>query len=268
MNSTEIELYLLSRGFSERKRSDSIDRPKTIEFSINSTFVYVKRDINQFPLVAHPSISASYSEFCLIAGVQANKELNYYFNSNMNAFPAKLNRGIKPTKYGIDFGFENTNALDRFLNILSAVGQKSAAQDLNEIFADVDLTETERLSLIAARIGQGKFRDNLMKEFNSKCQVTGISRNELLRASHIKPWSKSSNGERIDCANGLLLSVQLDALFDSGLITFDDFGMLLSSSQLTYEEVEFYRLSGGVHIEMNGKRREFMAYHRNDVFKK
>ena len=38
---------------------------------------------------------------------------------------------------------------------------------------------------------------------------------ELLRASHAKPWAKASDIERLDSFNGLLLSVHLDAMFDS-----------------------------------------------------
>lgn len=40
-------------------------------------------------------------------------------------------------------------------------------------------------------------------------------------ASHIKPWRKCSNKERLDPQNGLLLTARINALFDCGLISND-----------------------------------------------
>jgi hypothetical protein len=86
--------------------------------------------------------------------------------------------------------------------------------------------QTEREAIARARIGQGRFRDDLLKRWNGRCAVTGLSRPELLRASHIKPWNSSNNQERLDPSNGLLLAIAYDAAFDGGLITFDDEGCL------------------------------------------
>ncbi|MBV7433886.1 HNH endonuclease [Cardiobacteriaceae bacterium TAE3-ERU3] len=55
--------------------------------------------------------------------------------------------------------------------------------------------ETERESLIKARKGQGKFRDELKKYWSNACAVTGCQAVDLLRASHIKPWCASDNTE-------------------------------------------------------------------------
>jgi hypothetical protein len=41
-----------------------------------------------------------------------------------------------------------------------------------------------------------------------------------LKARHIKPWRHASDAERLDGANGLLLSPHIDHLFDEGYITF------------------------------------------------
>lgn len=65
---------------------------------------------------------------------------------------------------------------------------------------------TEAAVLVRARKGQGLFRARVAS-YSSKCRVTGVAEPSLLRASHIKPWSKcESNEERLDGANGLLLS--------------------------------------------------------------
>jgi putative restriction endonuclease len=41
----------------------------------------------------------------------------------------------------------------------------------------------------------------------------GLTTRALLRASHIKPWSQSTDSERLDPANGILLAAHIDALF-------------------------------------------------------
>ena len=104
-----------------------------------------------------------------------------------------------------------------------------------------ELGETERETLIKARVGQGAFRDALIARWKG-CSVTGCAALSLLVASHIKPWSKCTTpAERLGAANGLLLTPNLDKLFDCGLITFDDrFRILLSPN-----------LKPGVAIQLN-----------------
>lgn len=84
------------------------------------------------------------------------------------------------------------------------------------------LSESERESLIKARVGQGPFRDALIRRWNG-CSVTGCHAIDLLVASHIKPWSRCETlAERLGDSNGLLLTPNLDKAFDRGLISFDD----------------------------------------------
>lgn len=90
------------------------------------------------------------------------------------------------------------------------------------------LSSTERDQIAKARIGQGHFRESLLDMWKG-CAITGVKRPELVRASHIKPWRMSSNEERLDPDNGLLLLPQYDHLFDAGYISFDDQGRLLES---------------------------------------
>lgn len=53
-----------------------------------------------------------------------------------------------------------------------------------------------------------------------------------MRASHIYPWRKSTNEERLDKFNGLLLTPNLDHAFDQGLISFDDDGLILIKDKI------------------------------------
>jgi predicted restriction endonuclease len=94
------------------------------------------------------------------------------------------------------------------------------ASDIADIWHDPTLpNETERLALVRARLGQGPFRTRLVERWGGRCPVTGCSQEQALRASHMKPWRCSTNQERLDSANGLLLTANLDALFDRFLIS-------------------------------------------------
>ncbi len=94
-----------------------------------------------------------------------------------------------------------------------------------------DIGLTEKARLVNARRGQGVYRANL-EQIEKRCRVTGISDGRHLRASHIKPWSKSDDREKLDGYNGLLLSPNVDHLFDGGYISFEDNGDLLVSQNV------------------------------------
>jgi hypothetical protein len=102
------------------------------------------------------------------------------------------------------------------------------------------LKATVKEALVQARIGQGKFRSAILSRWGNCCAVTASTTADAIRASHIKPWSKSTNTERLDPANGLPLIASLDALFDAGLISFYDSGQMLVSSKLTAKERAIY----------------------------
>lgn len=96
------------------------------------------------------------------------------------------------------------------------------------IESDESLPPTEREQLILARRGQGRFREGV-QQLERACRVTRVERPEHLRASHCKPWRDSTDAERLDRDNGLLLTPSVDHLFDRGFISFRDDGELLIS---------------------------------------
>ncbi|OHE63513.1 MAG: hypothetical protein A2Y36_18185 [Treponema sp. GWA1_62_8] len=63
---------------------------------------------------------------------------------------------------------------------------------------------TERSSVVASRVGQGRFRDESIRIWRTCC-VSGFTKEQILIASHIKPWRVSDNRERLDVYNLLLL---------------------------------------------------------------
>jgi HNH endonuclease len=108
---------------------------------------------------------------------------------------------------------------------------------------------TEREAIVKARIGQGPFRWSLIQRWTS-CAVTACSEILILRASHIKPWRVCNNHERLDVNNGLLLTPNLDALFDIGRISFDDAGRILISDRLLEADRKKLGVTSGMRLAM------------------
>ena len=83
------------------------------------------------------------------------------------------------------------------------------------------------------------FRRRLFRRWKDACSVHGAACNGQLIASHIVAWSHDES-LRGDPDNGLLLSVPLDSLFDRGLISFDDDGVLVRSRMLEARTAEHF----------------------------
>jgi predicted restriction endonuclease len=97
--------------------------------------------------------------------------------------------------------------------------------------------------------------------------VTGSRVTDVLRASHIKPWGVSNHRERLDPANGLLLSANVDALFDAGLVSFDARGKMILSSLLPADERKRFGLPGNLTRSPDRAERSYLAAHRRSRFK-
>ena len=128
---------------------------------------------------------------------------------------------------------------------------------------------TEKDAITKARVGQGKFREMLLKYWDGACSVTKIGNKQLLIASHIKPWKDSDHNERLDKFNGLLLTPNLDALFDGGLITFGDDRKIIISSRISNSDLEKLGVNRSMRLhKIDQKHKPFLAYHRENVFVK
>ena len=130
-----------------------------------------------------------------------------------------------------------------------------------------DIPDTERQSLIVARRGQGLFKQRVMG-IERGCRVTRVENPAHLIASHCKPWRDSSNDERLNGENGLLLTPSIDHLFDRGFLSFENSGRLIISpvahtASLQRMGVETVK---AVHVGVFTEgQRYFLDYHRNSV---
>lgn len=139
--------------------------------------------------------------------------------------------------------------------------------DLAKIAADPTLLETTREAIVQARLGQGQFRCALRQRYDDKCAVTNVGFPELLRASHIKPWARSTNEERLDPENGLLLTPNIDTLFDRGFITFGSSGKLRVSKQVPSGTLAGLGPLANLRIPPTAKQRAYLVYHARYVFR-
>lgn len=91
------------------------------------------------------------------------------------------------------------------------------------------------------------------------------SSKELLIASHIKPWSKSTPDEKLNPFNGFLLCPNHDSLFDKHLISFKDNGEIILSKRLSEKEQELLNINKDIVINIEEENKKFLKEHR-DVF--
>ncbi|MEQ8816262.1 MAG: HNH endonuclease signature motif containing protein [Thalassobaculum sp.] len=148
------------------------------------------------------------------------------------------------------------------------------------VAADLTLDDTTRRTVIQARRGQGRFRDNV-HAVERVCRLTGITNPTLLIASHIKPWRLCETAaERLDGMNGLMLTPDADLLFDRGFVTFHDDGRPEVSKRFNQRDLERLGLGGAtpgvfglseaqapyVASGLRAEQCAYMDYHRRAVF--
>jgi len=125
---------------------------------------------------------------------------------------------------------------------------------------------TERKGLVTSRVGQGWFRNQLLERWDYKCAVTGLDNTEILIASHIVPWKDASDEERLDPDNGILLSPNLDALFDKYLIAFNDNGEIIVSNVLTITQKQLLDINTNVRLrKVSPKMQKYLRKHKSQL---
>ncbi|MHB1424015.1 MAG: HNH endonuclease [Gemmataceae bacterium] len=141
--------------------------------------------------------------------------------------------------------------------------ERELVEDLKGIRQQANVDVTTKCLLVDARLGQGKFRTEVLDAWGNCCAVTGSRVRAAIRASHIKPWRESANVERLDPNNGLPLVASLDALFDAGLISFDSSGKLLASGELSSVERSIFGIcEGALKKRPVAEMAEYLAHHR------
>ena len=123
------------------------------------------------------------------------------------------------------------------------------------------------MAIIRARKGQGLFKDRVSR-IETRCRITGVQNPVHLVASHCKPWRDSTNEERLNGENGLLLTPSIDHLFDRGFIGFEDNGRLIISPVAHRPSLERMGIDTANPLNVGGftsGQRAFLDFHRNGV---
>lgn len=136
-----------------------------------------------------------------------------------------------------------------------------------QVASDTSIRETDREAIVRARCGQGLFKERVLR-IEHRCRITGVENLTHLIASHSKPWRDSSNEERLNGENGLLLTPSIDHLFDRGFIGFENSGELIISPVAHRPSLE--RMGIGTERLVNvgsfsEGQKHFLEFHRNAV---
>lgn len=157
-------------------------------------------------------------------------------------------------------------ALNKYCAFISR--NENASSILLDISFIIKVSSTSTKKEIETRLGQGRYRQGVIALWR-KCAVTEFDRVDLLVASHIKPWSQSTNSERIDPNNGILLSPTLDKLFDRGYISFTDEGRLIISPLLEGKDLQKLGINNSMRLyKVEAGCLPYLKFHREVVFVK
>lgn len=142
-------------------------------------------------------------------------------------------------------------------------------QNEEKKITESNLPEKKKVSLIQARIGQGLYRQKLLEECPF-CPISMINDERLLIASHIKPWAKSNDKEKVDPKNGFALSPNYDRMFDSGFMTFSSDKTIIVSpwiSPMNQKRLGIYTGMKVPKLPLDDEREYYLQYHREHIYK-
>lgn len=136
-----------------------------------------------------------------------------------------------------------------------------------QVQSDASVGQTDREAIIRARCGQGIFKERVAR-IERRCRITGVENLPHLIASHCKPWRDSSNEERLNGENGLLLTPSVDHLFDRGFIGFENSGELIISPVAHKPSLQRMGITTDHTINVGSfteGQKHFLDFHRNFV---
>lgn len=194
-------------------------------------------------------------EYERVGYVKFISELEYYDSDYLETID--INGDMR---LGIKFFFKRKGAVIPYA--ADKLNVATIAAEPQPFLAYTIPNKTERSGLVTSRVGQGAYRKRLLHRWEYKCAVTGFDQLQVLIASHILPWSKSNDFERLDIHNGLLLSPVYDALFDKGFISFNDDGEIILSDKIRTDAYQKIGITGKEKIKnLNEGNIEYLRRH-------
>ncbi len=177
----------------------------------------------------------------------------------------------------LDFVDRKYNQLSHLMNLLGRLddlrihdGTLYFKTDADRLFGSESAARRNVRDSYLQRIYKSELEDESVTKYrcnDPKCMIEGLA-HPVLIASHIKPYIDSAENEKFDVNNGLLLSKNVDSLFDLGYITFNSDGTIRTAEALADDVANYitqYRLSD---LFINESRMNYMEYHRAQVFER
>lgn len=278
LNSLEVEEELLHLGFQLSKASvharefihPAMSQPVYLKTKADGKET-IRQAVRLNPLVLHHEFSSEL-DAALSHGLIESKTLVH--NTSFSQFPKRLNDGTVPISFGYAVGVESAQQLRQLFEQLAGEPFVEAEADRlrrRAVEADIDaglagrvVSVTTRAALIEARVGQGKYRQEMLRIWGRRCAVSGCSIEAVLIASHAVAWSDNKDPDVcLDPYNGLLLAASIDRLFDRGLISFDAEGRMLRKPKVTNAELRRLGLPPEARLRsLPPKSRAYLAEHR------
>lgn len=228
--------YLSKRMQTERKQEDEL-KERTIKVVATDTFYLEKHNDRDF-----------------LSWFESDKTLDEAEQALEKCLSHRKNKKSDLRAYCRDMRF--------FKDFLKTQYYHVTKKEIEECDSTENIRGKEKYALTKIRMNQGTIRKNALKKYNGCCTICNMNIENLLIASHIKPWSKSNDEEKGDINNILLLCPVHDALFDDNYISFDDNGNMLISAVIDEDNKKLLNISDDIHIELNDKMKEYMKWHR------
>lgn len=196
-----------------------------------------------------------------LISINNSNDLNIKQLNDLGLVKGNIQGAYKETKYPDLFKHINNvfNSLDGIQNVEAYVSQ--IEEGLTGTFVG-----KEKETIVKQRVNQGKYRNLLLNKYK-KCCLCGVQNDAFLIASHIKPWAKCDENEKVDVNNGLLLCPNHDALFDGGYISFEDDGSIIISKELDEVDEMFLNVRKNMKISVSDEQKKYLKYHRDNLFK-
>lgn len=218
-----------------------------------------------FHLLQNPFRPKDHIDFLRPALADTHSPMNSNGNGNQSMYLSEVPQSLVD-KLLVLMGSDFHNTLALSGGTLQDLDESAnEVQNLIEQRTDIGITQIKQL--VNSRRGQGIFKANI-RLFESKCRVTGLEVQQHLIASHIKPWSKSDDFEKLDGNNGLLLSPHVDHLFNYGYISFEEKGQLLTSKELQYRVLSAWKIDPDMNVGFfTSEQANYLEYHRDVILK-
>ncbi|MEC2074826.1 HNH endonuclease [Metabacillus fastidiosus] len=128
------------------------------------------------------------------------------------------------------------------------------------------IVEAEAEAKVKLRKGGQKYKETLAPLWNHQCALCGIDLPAMLRASYSKPWKDSTNEERLDPYNGLLLCHNHEALYAKGYIAFDGTGRIHISERINEADYGKYGIHPKMRVERKEDNKKYFKWHKKNIF--